>query len=361
MALLEVEGLSVSFPAAEGPVRAVDDFSYSIERGETVGIVGESGAGKSVAARALLDLVECPGQIEGGEIRLDGENLLERSERDLRDVRGNRIGMVFQEPAAAFNPSYTVGEQIAEGIRHHLAYDETAARDRTISLLRRVGIAEAETRFEQYPHQFSGGMLQRAMIAMALACDPELLVCDEPTTGLDVTVQAQILDLLAEIAAESNTAVQLITHDVSVVAQLCERVVVMYAGTAVETAPVEDLFYNPKHPYTVGLLSSTPRLGDATDRLRTIPGTMPAPADLPTGCRFHPRCPYAEPACTEREPPLLDPETGAEAPPGARRAAACLEYAGELDDGLDYTVRVREPAAETGRNPPTRREEGDDD
>ncbi|MFU8868787.1 ABC transporter ATP-binding protein [Natronococcus sp.] len=341
MALLEVNDLTVKFYTQEGVVTAVDDLSYRIERGEKFGVVGESGAGKSVTALSLMRLIESPGRIESGEILFKGEDLLEMSEEEIRDVRGNEVAMIFQDAQTALNPVYTVGEQIAEAIRHHLDYDEEEARERTIQLLDTVGIPEAESRYSDYPHEFSGGMQQRAVIAMALSCDPDLLLCDEPTTALDVTIEAQILEELESLADEFDTAIQLITHDLGVVAEVCDQVMVMYAGKPVEKAPVEELYYDPKHPYTVGLMSSIPRVGDRRERLQTIPGTMPDLVELPPGCSFHPRCPYAEDVCTKREPPLLDPETGGDASgPEAERAAACLEYTGELREGLDYEVTV---------------------
>ncbi len=288
-----------------------------------------------------MRLIEDPGRITSGEIRFKGQNLLEMSEREVRDVRGNEIAMIFQDAQTALNPVYTVGEQIAEAIRHHLDYTDKEARERTIQLLDEVGIPEAETRYSDHPHEFSGGMQQRAIIAMALSCEPDLLLCDEPTTALDVTIEAQILDLIEGLAEEFDTAVQLITHDLGVIAEVCDRVMVMYAGTPVEKASAEELYYDPKHPYTVGLMSSIPRVGDRRDRLQTIPGTMPDLVELPPGCSFHPRCPYAEEICTRREPPLIDPETGSEASMDAEHAAACLEYTGDLDEGLDYDVEVR--------------------
>ncbi|ELY71022.1 ABC transporter ATP-binding protein [Natrinema versiforme] len=349
MALLEVEDLTVQFYTDDGVVRAVDGINYEIRRGEALGLVGESGAGKSVASLALLDLIRAPGEIVGGEIRLDGRNLLECSTDELRGIRGDEIAMVFQDADAALNPVYTVGEQIAEAIRVHEDVSDRAARDRAIDLLERVGIPEPAARYTDYPHEFSGGMQQRAVIAMALSCDPDLLVCDEPTTGLDVTVQAGILELLEDLARESDTAIQLVTHDLGIVAELCDRVLVQYAGEIVERAPVEDLYYDPKHPYTVGLLASIPRLGDDRERLPTVPGTVPSLVDPPTGCRFHPRCPYAEDACARRSPPLVEADTetpAAETAPDAH-LAACLEYTGDLEDGLDYEVQVRdEPPAD---------------
>ncbi|QCW04304.1 ABC transporter ATP-binding protein [Natrinema pallidum] len=365
MALLEVDDLVVQFYTDDGVVRAVDGISYEIRAGETVGLVGESGAGKSVASLALLRLLRDPGEIVRGEIRFDGRDLRECSAADLREIRGNDIAMVFQDADAALNPVYTVGEQIAEAIRAHEPVTDREARERAIDLLERVGIADATTRYSDYPHEFSGGMQQRAVIAMALSCDPALLICDEPTTGLDVTVQAGILELLADLARESETAIQLVTHDLGVVAELCDRVLVQYAGEIVERAPVEDLFYDPKHPYTAGLLASIPRLGDDRNRLATIPGTMPSLVDPPTGCRFHPRCPFAEDACARRNPSLVGAASGTSAVDAGPDAhlAACLEYTGDLEAGLDYEVRVRD-GSETGaddpcreRNPGTRRGE----
>ncbi|KYH25894.1 putative ABC transporter ATP-binding protein [Halalkalicoccus paucihalophilus] len=349
MALLEIEDLTVEFYTEEGVVTAVEDLSYRIERGEKFGVVGESGAGKSVTALSVMRLIESPGRIASGEIRFKGEDVLGMSEREVRDLRGQEIAMVFQDAQTALNPVYTVGEQIAEAIRHHLDYDDREARERTIQLLDEVGIPEAETRYSDYPHEFSGGMQQRAIIAMALSCEPDLLICDEPTTALDVTIEAQILDLIEELADEFDVAVQLITHDLGVIAKVCDRVMVMYAGKPVEKAPVEELYYDPKHPYTVGLMSSIPRVGDRRERLQTIPGTMPDLVGLPPGCSFHPRCPYAEEVCTLEEPPLLDPETGAEASglgEASEHTAACLEYAGALEDGLDYEVEIRNSESE---------------
>jgi peptide/nickel transport system ATP-binding protein len=355
MALLEVNDLTVEFYTEEGVVTAVDDLSYRIERGEKFGVVGESGAGKSVTALSLMRLIESPGRIASGEVLFKGRDVLEMSEREVRDVRGNEIAMIFQDAQTALNPVYSVGEQIAEAIRHHLDYDDGEARERTIQLLDQVGIPEPEARYSDYPHEFSGGMQQRAIIAMALSCDPDLLLCDEPTTALDVTIEAQILDLIEGLAEEFDTAIQLITHDLGVVAEVCDRVMVMYAGKPIEKAPVEELYYDPKHPYTVGLMSSIPRLGDTRERLQTIPGTMPDLVELPPGCDFHPRCPFAEEVCTRKEPPLVEPETGRVASIETERSAACLEYTGDLEDGLDYVVEVRDQEGEQ-EAPPT---EGD--
>ena len=345
MALLEVEDLVVEFSTDDGVVRAVDGISYQLRAGETVGLVGESGAGKSAASRALLRLLDGAGEIVDGEIRFRGREVRDLSSDELRAIRGDEIAMVFQDAGAALNPVYTVGEQIAETIRTHEDVTDGEARDRTIGLLERVGIPKPATRYSDYPHEFSGGMQQRAVIAMALSCDPAVLICDEPTTGLDVTVQAGLLELLAELATESETAIQLVTHDLGVVAELCDRVLVQYAGEIVERAPVEDLYYDPKHPYTVGLLAATPRLGDDRDRLPTIPGSAPDLVAPPTGCRFHPRCPYAEDCCASRRPSLVDPASGRpdDGEPETH-VAACLEYTGDLEAGLDYEVQRRDGA-----------------
>ncbi|GAA0520745.1 peptide/nickel transport system ATP-binding protein [Halorubrum aquaticum] len=339
-ALLEVEDLTVRFYTEEGVVTAVDGLSYRIEAGETFGVVGESGAGKSVAALSVLGLIDDPGRIERGEVRFKGEDLRSMTDAELRSVRGDEIAMVFQDARAALNPVYTVGEQIAETIEHHMGYDPAAARDRAVRLLDRVGIPEAGTRYSDYPHEFSGGMCQRATVAMALSCEPDLIVADEPTTALDVTVEARVLDLLADLADEFDVAVQLITHDLGVIAGTCDRAMVMYAGEAVERAPIEELYYDPKHPYTAGLMSAIPHVGDDRDRLQTIPGTMPDLIDVPSGCRFHPRCPFAEEACTRTDPALVDPENGEAATLETERAAACLEYTEGLTGGLDYSVEV---------------------
>ena len=340
MTLLEVNNLTVRFYTAEGVVTAVDDLSFTIDRGEKFGMVGESGAGKSVTALSVLRLIENPGRIESGEILLDGENLLEMSEREIRQVRGNRVSMIFQDAQTALNPVYTVGEQISEAIRHHLDYSESEAKERAVELLDTVGIPDAQARYSDYPHEFSGGMQQRAVIAMALSCDPDLLIADEPTTALDVMTEAKILNELDRLAEEFDTAVQLITHDLGVIAELCDHVMVLYAGQPVETASVEDLFYDPKHPYTVGLMASIPRIGAGNTRLQTIPGMMPDLIDVPSGCTFHPRCPYAEDVCTQKEPGLVDPATGREVGADADRGASCLAYTGDLANDLTFDVTV---------------------
>jgi len=347
MPLVEVEDLTVQFYTEDGVVRAVDGLDYQIESGEKFGVVGESGAGKSVSALSLMRLIEDPGEIKSGTIRFKGEDVMEMSESEVRDIRGNRIAMIFQDAQTALNPVYSVGEQISEVVRHHLDYSEAEARERTVELMGDVGIPDADARYSDYPHQFSGGMQQRVVIAMALSCNPDLLIADEPTTALDVTIEAKILDLLEELAEDYDTAVQLITHDLGVIAELCDRVMVMYAGKPVEKAPVDDLYYDPKHPYTVGLMSSIPRVGETRKRLQTIPGTMPDLVELPSGCSFHPRCPFAEEICAQKEPELIDVETGqAAARHGPDHAAACLEYSGDLSGGLDYQIDIRGSAGQ---------------
>ena len=348
MTLLEVNNLTVRFYTAEGVVTAVDDLSFTIDRGEKFGIVGESGAGKSGSALSVLRLIENPGRIESGEILLDGENLLEMSDKEIRKVRGNRVSMIFQDAQTALNPVYTVGEQISEPIRHHLDYSESEAKERAIELLDTVGIPDPQTRYSDYPHEFSGGMQPRAVIAMALSCDPDLLIADEPTTALDVMTEAKILNELDRLAEEFDTAVQLITHDLGVIAEVCDHVMVMYAGQPVETASVDDLFYDPKHPYTVGLMASIPRIGAGDTRLQTIPGVMPDLIDVPTGCTFHPRCPYAEDVCTQKEPGLVDPATGTEVGADAGRGASCLAYTGDLANDLTFDVTVGDAGQSVG-------------
>jgi len=337
MTLLEVQDLTVNFYTEGGVVTAVDGLSFQIDRGEQFGVVGESGAGKSVTALSVMGLIEAPGRIESGSIRFDGTDLLSLSASDLRDIRGDRIAMIFQDAGAVLNPVYTVGEQIAEAIRHHLDYGDAAARSRAIRLLDDVGIPDPAARYDDYPHELSGGMQQRVVIAIALSCDPDLLIADEPTTALDVTTEAKILERLDKL--DHDTAIQLITHDLGVIAEACDRVMMMYAGRAVERASVEELYYDPKHPYTVGLMSAIPRIGDEQDRLRTIPGTMPDLVAVPSGCRFHPRCPFAEDVCARKQPPLVDPETG-DSVATPDRGAACLAYTGDLENELDYEVEV---------------------
>jgi oligopeptide/dipeptide ABC transporter ATP-binding protein len=303
--LLEVTSLRVTFPTAAGPARAVDGVSFALDRGKTLALVGESGCGKSLTALSLLRLVPPPGAIEAGSgIRLDGQDVLTLDHESLRQIRGRRIGMVFQDPMTSLNPVFTVGEQIAEGIRAHEKISRRESWERAVALLQEVGIPDPTTRAWSYPHQMSGGMRQRVMIAIALSCRPDLLVADEPTTALDVTVQAQILELLDRLREERGMAVLLITHDLGIVAGRADRVAVMYAGRIVEEAATTTLFRNPSHPYTQGLFASMPRLGGPRDRLVPIRGTVPPATAWPAGCRFHPRCPSAMPQCLN-EPPTV--------------------------------------------------------
>jgi oligopeptide/dipeptide ABC transporter ATP-binding protein len=307
--LLDVRTLQTHLRTPEGLVRAVDGVSFTVGAGRTLGIVGESGCGKSVTALSILGLVpRPPAELIAGEIWFDGQDLLQLDARTLRDLRGDRIAMVFQEPMTSLNPAYTVGEQIVEVIVRHDPVGRPAARQRAIELMQRVGIPAPERRIDDYPHRLSGGMRQRAMIAMALACRPQLLIADEPTTALDVTIQAQILDLLRDLKRERDMALILITHDLGVVAELCDEVIVMYGGKVVERATVEALFARPQHPYTIGLLGSLPGAGRATgaDRLAAIEGTPPNPLALPAGCSFHPRCPFAVSRCRQDEPVLSE-------------------------------------------------------
>ncbi len=313
--LLEVRGLSVQFDTATGPIRAVDDVHLNIARGQTVGLVGESGCGKSTLAYALLRLVPPPGRIVEGEVLWKGTDLLRLPDKEIRRVRGKEIALIFQEPSAALNPVLTVGDQVAEPLRIHQGMSRRDALAKTVELFRAVRIPDAETRVDDYPHQMSGGMKQRVLIAMAIACSPDLLVADEPTTALDVTIQAQILDLLDQLKEQFRLAILLVSHDLGVVAQNADRVAVMYAGRIVEEAPVDSLFKDPKHPYTSGLLRSLPRrsgafiggtrgTGGARERLEAIQGTVPDLAELPPGCAFAPRCPLEFDLCGSAVPPL---------------------------------------------------------
>ncbi len=305
--LLEVRELQTHFFTDDGVVRAVDGVSYAIGAGETLAVVGESGSGKSVTALSILRLVASPpGRIVGGVIRFRGRDLLSLPEAEMRAIRGKEISMIFQEPMTSLNPVYSCGEQIIEVVMLHDRVDRAAARSRAIDMLGLVGIPSPEQRVDEYPHQMSGGMRQRVMIAMALACRPALLIADEPTTALDVTIQAQILDLLQRLRQELGMAVLLITHDLGVVAETADRVAVMYAGQVVEYCSVRDTFRATRHPYTAGLLASLPKLGADRDRLRVIPGHVPDPTRFPQGCRFHPRCPIAVERCRSEMPTLRD-------------------------------------------------------
>ena len=309
--LLEVKNLVTSFHTERGVVRAVDGVSFNIPKGKTVGLVGESGCGKSVTSLSILRLIQSPpGKITNGEILFEGEDLLKLNDAQMRKVRGNRISMIFQEPMTSLNPVFTIGNQIGEVFRIHQGADKKEARDRAIEMLRLVKIPAPEKRVDEYPHQLSGGMRQRVMIAMALACRPELLIADEPTTALDVTIQAQILDLMAELQQELNMSILMITHDLGVVAEVCDHVIVMYCGKIAEEAPVEQIFNAPQHPYTIGLLSSIPKLGEKVDVLPTIEGNVPSPGNLPRGCRFQDRCNKVHDQCRQEEPALYQTATG---------------------------------------------------
>ena len=352
MPLLDIQNLVTAFHTPAGRVPAVDGVSLSIERGKTLGLVGESGCGKSVTAMSILRLVAAPGVIESGRILLDrdgrADDLVTLPEPALRQIRGGRIGMIFQEPMTSLNPVFTIGAQIAEAVTLHRDVTPAAARARALEMLRLVRMADPERRLDEYPHQLSGGMRQRVMIAMALACEPDLVIADEPTTALDVTIQAQILDLLADLRTRLGTAILLITHDLGVVAETCDDVAVMYAGRIVEQAPAATLFAEPRHPYTIGLLAARPQRGSragqkagragesaghAVGRLRTIPGMVPAPQHFPAGCRFHPRCAFARlPECAGAMPELREVAAGhfvrcpyADALGEPRRSDASLE------------------------------------
>jgi oligopeptide/dipeptide ABC transporter ATP-binding protein len=314
--LLEVRNLQTHFPTRAGLVRAVDGVSFYLDRGELLGLVGESGCGKSMTALSVMRLISPPGKIVNGEILFDGKDLLKLSDSEMREMRGDDIAMIFQDPMTSLNPVFTVGEQIAEALRLHRKLSRSEARKATVEAMREVAIPDPARRVDDYPHQLSGGMRQRVMIAMALACNPKLLIADEPTTALDVTIQAQILELLDDLRKQRELAVLLITHDLGVVAEVADRVAVMYTGRIVEESPVDELFARPKHPYTEGLLRSVPKLTNAelnkSERLETIEGVVPRPTDLPPGCHFAPRCRHRMPRCTAEEIPLYQLEGNVE-------------------------------------------------
>lgn len=298
MSLLEVKDLKTYFYTDSGVAKAVDGVTFSLDKGKTLGIVGESGCGKSVTSLSIMRLVDpATGRNEGGSIVFDGQDLLTLPEKEMRKLRGNRISMIFQEPMTSLNPVFTIGDQISESLKLHKDLDKKAARDRAIELLELVGIPEAGKRVDEYPHQLSGGMRQRVMIAMALSGDPELLIADEPTTALDVTIQAQILQLLKDLQEKLHMSIIIITHDLGVIAEMADEVAVMYAGDIVEKAPTRALFDDPKHPYTIGLMNSIPDINDHVSRLRTLEGLVPSLYDMPSGCRFAPRCQFCCPEC----------------------------------------------------------------
>lgn len=320
--LLEVKNLNTHFYTEDGVVKAVNGVNFSLKPGETLGIVGESGCGKSITSLSIMKLIpNPPGKIVDGEITFDGKNIIEMAESEMQAIRGNDIAMIFQEPMTSLNPVFTIGSQIMESIMLHQKLDKRAAKDRCIEMLKLVGIPRAEEAIKEYPHQFSGGMRQRAMIAMALSCNPKLLIADEPTTALDVTIQAQIIELMKELKEKLNTAIMLITHDLGVVAEMADHVIVMYAGKVVEEANVVDLFKNPKHPYTKGLMKSKPNLEGNERRLDVIPGSVPNPLDMPKGCSFNPRCSYAMDRCRQDAPELKGIDGG--------RKVSCWIYEGE--------------------------------
>ena len=310
--LLEVDDLKMYFHTQDGVVKAVDGVSYTLDRGETLGVVGESGSGKSVTSLTIMGLIEMPpGRIEGGDVRYRGKSLLQMSDEEMQQIRGNDIAMIFQDPMTSLNPVYTIGRQLGEGLRLHRGYTKEQATQRAIELLGLVGIPNPEQRVKDYPHQFSGGMRQRVMIAMALACDPDILIADEPTTALDVTIQAQIIELMKEMQEKNGNAIVMITHDLGVVADVADKIMVMYAGRPVEFGTAEEIFYNPIHPYTWGLVRSIPeQVTDEKKPLTPIKGNPPSLVNLPKGCSFAPRCPYATDKCRSERPETYTTETG---------------------------------------------------
>jgi peptide/nickel transport system ATP-binding protein len=318
--LLEVKNLRVEFPTRRGTLLALDDISFDIAPGEILGVVGESGAGKSLTGAAIIGLLEPPGRVASGEIRLEGRRIDNLPAEQMRTIRGRKIGAIFQDPLTSLNPLYTVGRQLTETILTHLPLSEAQARARAIALLKETGIPAAEARFDHYPHQFSGGMRQRVVIALALAAQPKLIVADEPTTALDVSMQAQIIQLLKRLCRDHGAAVMLVTHDMGVIAETCDRVAVMYAGRIVEVGPVHEVIHQPKHPYTVGLMGSIPSMDADRETLLQIDGAMPRLTTIPSGCAFHPRCPHVFARCRAERPDLLDA--------GATRAACWLHAAG---------------------------------
>jgi len=322
--LLEVKNLEVSFDTNDGKLKSVNRVSFNINKGETLGVVGESGCGKSVTAMSIMKLLPTPPALyEGGEILFKGKNTLSLNNKELRKVRGNEISMVFQEPMSSLNPAFTVGYQIDEAILEHNKISKVKAKDNSIELIKRVGIARAEEVYKSYPHELSGGMIQRIMIAIALSCNPQLIIADEPTTALDVTIQAQILDIMNDIKSTSDTSIMMITHDLGVVYEVCDRVIVMYAGVVVETANCIDLFKNAKHPYTVGLLRSKPTIGGNNDvRLHSIPGKVPNLIGIGECCYFHDRCEFATEKCKTQSPPKVPIENNHE--------VSCWLYEGEI-------------------------------
>ena len=323
--ILEIKDLCVEFQTVEGTVQAVDHLNYTLHKGEKLGIVGESGSGKSVSSLGMMQLIpNPPGRITGGEILYHGKDLVKASEKEMQKIRGNEISMIFQEPMTSLNPIIKCGKQIAESLRLHRGMKKKEAMEEAVQMMHAVGIANPEVRAHEYPHQMSGGMRQRVMIAMALACQPQILIADEPTTALDVTIQAQILDLIRELNESMGTSVVFITHDLGVVSELCDTVIVMYTGHIVEQAPVKELFENPKHPYTRGLLNAIPRITKERNPLETIEGMVPNPNERIEGCSFSPRWPYAIDQCRKAEPPMTELPDG--------RLVRCWQYAKENEE-----------------------------
>jgi peptide/nickel transport system ATP-binding protein len=308
--VLEVNNLQISFFSDKGGIPVVNGVNFLINEGEILGVVGESGCGKSMTALSIMGLIQSPGKIVEGEIRFNGNDLTKFTEKELRQIRGNEIGMIFQEPMTSLNPLFTIGDQIMEAIRIHYKWNKSQIRTRAIEILDSVGLARPEALLKVYPHQLSGGMRQRVMIAMAMVCNPKLLIADEPTTALDVTIQAQILDLMKQLNKNNKTAVMMITHDLGVVAEVCSRVIVMYAGKIVEEGDVQSIFKNPKHPYTIGLINSVPDIRSKADRLFSIPGNVPKPGSVKQGCPFAARCQFAFERCLTETPTLQDIENG---------------------------------------------------
>lgn len=304
--LLEVNNLKVGFTSDNHTTQVVRGVSFEVSKGEIVGIVGESGCGKSVTSLSLMRLLKgTTGKIQEGEIWFNDRNLLHLTEKEMRNIRGNNMSMIFQDPMTSLNPVLKIGKQLTQGIRLHLNYSKSRAKEYAIEMLKSVGIPRSESIMNEYPHQLSGGMCQRVMIAMAMSCKPELLIADEPTTALDVTIQAQILDLMKQLRGENDTTILMITHDLGVVSEICDRVIVMYAGTVIEEGKTKEVFNDPKHPYTEGLIQSMPKIGEEQSKLYSIPGQVPDPAHMPKGCKFAPRCPHVMDICKEKEPSLV--------------------------------------------------------
>ncbi len=325
--LLEIQEIDTSFQTDEGLISILDHVSFDIDHGETLGVVGESGSGKSVTALSVMRLLpRLTGKVTHGRVIFNGKNLLDLSEREMQSIRGKEIAMIFQEPMTSLDPVYTIGDQIMESLIKHEHISKKEARERAIHLLDMVGIPSPERRVDDYPHQMSGGMRQRVMIAIALSCNPKLLIADEPTTALDVTIQAQILDIMRKLKKERDTSIWLVTHDLSVIAEMCDRVVVMYGGRVCEIADVDDMFHTPAHPYTRGLLDSIPRMDKETERLHVINGGIPNLKSPPSGCRFHPRCEYATEECKEKAPVMREVAPG--------HCAACYHCLNDMEGGV---------------------------